>query len=316
MFYHDIKEHMSPSALAQWLGGRGQFVRSYFAMEKSPETKAMTAGTEIHALVEAGIIKAKHVYEHPEAELKVQVPGTDFYFLGRPDSYGKVVKIGGGYVAFVDYKSGKANGWDEKLPTDIKMRATAWLVWRACGEPEEVQGFVEFIQTTWDPDQKKVVPLDGKEIEVSSITYTADEMEAFTKVIANAMRDVNDFYEKWKESTGDFVNGKDVQAYAELRQEIEEKEAELDELAERILSQMEFGGEENHKTPAGTFFIKNTKTYEYPPTLKINYLNMGLVLEDAEAIGAATKAAKTNFELTNEPKEVRRSIQFRKAKEK
>ena len=219
-FYHDKKPHMSPSALAQWLGSRGSFVRSYFAEERGPETKAMTAGTEIHALVEAGIIKAKHVYQNNEIEVKVQVPGTDYYFLGRPDSY----EIDGEVARFVDYKSGKANGWDEKLPTDIKMRATAWLVWRSLGEPKQVHGFVEFIQTTWDPEQKKVVPIDGKETEVASIVYTAKELKAFTRVITTAMDDVNAFYEKWKESTGDFVNKADVERSVELRKAIDEAE--------------------------------------------------------------------------------------------
>lgn len=313
-FYHDVKPHMSPSALAQWLSGRGQFVRSYFAMEKGPETKAMTAGTEIHALVEAGIIKAKHVYGYAEAELKVQVPGTEYYFLGRPDSYEGMKSE---YASFVDYKSGKANGWDEKLPTDIKMRATAWLVWMQTGQPKKVLGFVEFFQTTWDPEQKKVVPIDGKETEVSKIVYTADELEAFTKVIIRAMEDVNTFYEKWKESTGDFVNAKDVERSVELRREITEKEMELDEVEERILSQMEFGGEENHKTPYGTYFIKTTKTYEYPKELR--FLLDGkeeFTLDKAERVASGVKAAKTNFELANDPKETKRKVQFRAARER
>lgn len=322
MFYHDLKAHMSPSALAQWLNSRGAFVRSYFAEERGPETAAMTAGTEIHALVEAGIIPAKHVYQHGEAELKVEVPGTSFYFLGRPDSYerhwsGK--KEGEGEPAdtayFVDYKSGKANGWDEKLPADIKMRATAWLVWRATGEPDKVCGFVEFIQTTWDPDQKKVVPMEGRDTEVTSIVYTADELRAFTKVIAKAMEDVNAFYEKWKESTGDFVSNGDVTRYAELKAEIATRETELDEVAERILGQMDFGGEENHKTPVGTFFVKTTKTYEYPAEMP--FLLDGeepYTLAKAERVASGVSAAKANYNLTNEPSSIKRSVQFRAAK--
>lgn len=312
-FYHDVKEHMSPSALSQWLGGRGQFVRSYFAGEKGPETKAMTAGTEIHALVEAGIIKAQHVYFNAEKELKVEVPGTEFHFLGRPDSF----ELQGAVAKFVDYKSGKANGWDEKLPTDIKMRATAWLVWRATGEPLMVHGFVEFIQTTWDPEQRKVVPVDGKETEVASIVYTADEMESFTKVIIRNMEAVNEFYEKWKESSGEFVSNADVMRSVELRRSIAEQEAELDEVEDRILSQMEFGGTENHKTPYGTYFIKTSKTYEYPKEL--HFLldgNEPFTLEKAERVASGVKAAKSNFELANDPKEVKRSVTFRAAKEK
>lgn len=312
-FYHEIKPHMSPSALSQWLGSRGSFVRSYFAGERGPETKAMTAGTEIHALVEAGIIKAKHTYQHNEMEVKVEVPGTSYHFLGRPDSY----EVDGEVAKFVDYKSGKANGWEEKLPTDIKMRATAWLVWRETGEPMQVHGFIEFIQTTWDPDLKKVVPIDGKETEVASIIYTAKELKAFTRVIATAMDDVNTFYEKWKDSSGEFVNNADVERSVELRNAIDKAEMELEEVEDRILSQMEFGGEETHKTSYGSFFIKTTKTYEYPKTLE--FLLDGeeeFTIEKAERVAAGVSAAKKNFELVNDPKEIKRSVNFRRAKEK
>ena len=320
-FYHDKKEHMSPSALDQWLNSRAAFIRSYFASERGPTTKAMEAGTQIHSLVEAGIIKAKHVYQHAEAKLKVQVPDTDLYFLGVPDSYERHwsgSKEGEGEpdeaAYFVDYKSGKANNWAEKLPTDIKMRATAWLVWMQTGNPKKVHGFIEYIQTTWDPNTKAVVPLEGKETEVLSITYTAAELEAFTKVITREMAAVNAEYEKWLQR-GDFVKAEDVDRYVALRNEIEVKEAELDEIADRIKDQMEFGGEENHKTPAGTFFIQEKSTYDYPQDLR--FLVDGAdeyTLEDADRVGAGLKAAKKNWELGNEPVSTNRTISFRAAK--
>lgn len=313
-YYHDIKEHLSPSALSQWLNGRGQFVRSYFAGEKGPETKAMTAGTEIHALIEAGIIKAKHGYAHNEEEVRVQVPGTDLFFMGKPDSYGPFL----GYANFVDYKSGKANNWQDKLPTDIKMRATAWLVWIKCEQPDYVRGYIEFFQTTWDPDQKKVVPVDDKETEVVSIIYTAKEMELMTKVIRNEMQNVNEFYEKWLKSSGEFVNNIDVEEAVELRNAIKEAEETLAEVEERILAQMDFGGVLNHKTDAGTFFVKETVKYEYPPELE--FLHNGkydCTLAEAEQMASEVKAAKKNYELINEPVgEPIYSLTFRAAKEK
>lgn len=312
-FYPDVKDGSSPSALAQWFNQRSSFIKSYFVGERGPETKAMQTGTEIHALIEAGIIKAKHVYEHAEKGLSVEIaPGR--VFRGRPDSHEGVNRAGS--VAFVDYKSGKANEWKEKLPTDIKMKATAWLVWKTSGEPEFVYGFVEYFQTTWDPNQKKVVLVDGVESDSIGITYRASELREFTQVILKAMDAVNDFYDVWIKSTGEFVNKEDVIRYGEVKQQIDDLEMKLGEIGERILIQMEAGGEETHKTPIGTFFVKETKTYEYPATIKINYLDMGLVLEDADAIGAATKAAKKNYELINEPKSTSRKMQFRPAKEK
>lgn len=312
MFYPDLKEYLSPSAMAQWMNGKSGFVKSYFEMDKSPETKAMTAGTEIHALLEAGIIKAKHAYDSNEMTIKVPVGETGFWFLGKPDSYESEAHLD--EVNFVDYKSGKANEWEKKLLSDIKMRATAWLVWTQTGMPGIVCGHIEFIQTTWDPEQKKVVPIDDKETEVVSIIYTADELLEFTKVIADTMREINEFYEKWKVSTGEFVSNEDVEKYAEIKRQIEEKELELDEVADRIKDQMEFGGRENHKTNFGTFFFKETNTYEYPKDLKFKVDNEDWTLEESEKVSMAVKATKVNYELVNEPKTTIRKIQFRQKK--
>lgn len=312
-FYPDVKDGLSPSALAQWLNSRGAFVKSYFAGERGPETKSMQTGTEIHALIEAGIIKAKHVYGNDEKDVSVEL-ALGRVFRGRPDSFGKVVKINNGSVAFVDYKSGKANDWKEKLPADLKMRATAWLVWKESDEPAIVEGFIEYFQTTWDPALKKVVLVEDTESEVISITYTSAELQSFTQVILKAMDDIDTFYEKWKDSTGDFVNKSDVEAYANLKTEIEQKEVELDELGERILSQMEFGGEENHKTSFGTFFVRETYTYEYPSDLPIG--DGVFTLEFAEEVAAKAKAAKSNYELVNDPKTTKRKINFRPTREK
>lgn len=312
MFYHDIKEHMSPSALAQWIDARSSFIKSYFRGEKSPETKAMTAGTKIHKLIEAGLIKAKCVYAHGEHELKAAVPGTDFRFLGRPDDYSDEKD---GIIEFVDYKSGKANEWKEKLPTDIKMKATAWLIWIEQGaKAETVIGHIEFIPTTWDPVAKEVVPIDGAPSEVITIEYSKADLLAFSGVIAGAMNEVNEYYEKWLKSTGDFVNNEDVARYIELKKEIDERETELGEVGDRIKGQMEFGGEENHKTPAGTFFFKITEKYEYPKDLPVGKSTLESTEELIDGLEAKVKTAKQGFELISEPVSSKTTINFRPAK--
>ena len=312
-FYHEIKEHMSPSALDQWKRQRSAFVATYFEKKEKVETQAMQTGKQIHMLIEAGLMKAKKVYKNGETEIKMQVPGTDFYFLGIPDSW---EKKGKDKALFVDYKSGKANDWKEKLPVDIKMKATAWLVWMKAGKPSRVDGAIEYIQTTWDPDAKKVVPVDDKESEVIEISYDAEEMEQFTRVIAEAMSEVNEAYLKWQQGTDAFVNQEDIAKYERLNAEKTNIEKEMDEIKERIKTQMEFGGLLNVKTPAGTFYITERKTYDYPPSLKIKYLDYGLVLEDAEAIGSAAKAAQKNYELLAGPISQSTSIGFRPAKAK
>ena len=312
-FYHEIKKHMSPSALDQWKRQRSAFVSSYFEQKEKVDTKAMQAGRQIHKLIEAGLIKAKKVYKNAEQELIERVPGSEYDFMGIPDSWEKKGKK---LALFVDYKSGKANDWKEKLPVDIKMKATAWLVWMMCDKPEIVKGAIEFIQTTWDPEAKAVVPIDGKESEVVEITYDAEDMEHFTRVIIESMNEVNEAYEKWLKGTDAFINQDDIAKYERLNVEKSNLEKEMDEIKERIKTQMEFGGLLNVKTPAGTFYITERKTFDYPANLKIKYLDMGLVLEDAEAIGSAAKAAQKNYELLAEPISQSTSIGFRPAKAK
>ncbi len=310
-FYPSKKGWISPSALDNWLRSRSAFIKTYFEGEKGPETAAMNAGTKVHKLIEAGLIKAKCVYDVCEQE-------TTFTFengvkvLGFPDSYTSIPDDG--QVRFVDYKTGKANGWEEKLPTDIKMKTTAWLVWQNTGKPDYVHGAIEFIQTTWDPDTKEVVPIEGKESELVTITYTAKELEEFTGVILQAIDDINAFYVKWLDKTDVFINDQDIQDYADLLAKETELTLKIDEVADRIKTQMEAGGIINHKTGFGTFYLTTRKTYDYPDNLLIR--NDGMTLKDASEIATQAKVAQKNYELMAEPKTESTSMGFRVAKQK
>lgn len=312
MFYPDKKPHMSPSALDAWLHNRSLFVRSYFEGEKTPETAAMTAGKKIHMLLEAGLMKAKKAFEINEEEIVIDM-GNGVKFLGRPDGREdrnpKADEVG-----FVDYKTGKANGWPEKLPTDVKMRATAWLVWKASGEPGRVDGYIEFLPTEWDPVAKEVIAKEDAESEVVHVTYSASELEQFTKVILRAMEEVNAFYEKWLKKTDAFMNQDDVDAYAEVRVKIADLEKQQEILEERLLTQMQFGGVSTLPTPAGTIYLTEKKTYEYPLDLEVEALGKKLTLEQTEEVNTAAKVAKKNYELIAEPKDTKWSVGFRKAR--
>lgn len=315
-FYHEKKEHMSPSAMATWFTSKANFVKSYFEGEKGPTTKAMEGGTVIHRLIEAGLIPAKHVYAMAEPELKFPVPGSDYFFMGRPDSCDEVAKDDA--ARFVDYKSGKANDWVKKLPTDLKMKATAWLVWMQTGKPSKVFGAVEFIATTWDPETRSVVPIEGIPTEEILITYQAEDLEAFTGVIVKTMDEVNAFYEKWGDSTSEFVSEEDVDRYIALEEKREAIVAEQDEIKERLQGQMEFGGILNHKDPRGTFYLTEKATYSYPKDLSFEVVDPAtseaemISLEKAGMVDAAAKAAKKNYELVSEPVSTSTSIGFRK----
>jgi len=314
MFYNDVKGYMSPSALAQWKQTRAGFVKSYFEGERSPETAAMKGGTTIHKLIELEMLPAKHVFGVNEEEIKVQVPGTGFYFLGRPDS--REAKAKKGVVRFVDYKSGKANDWEKKLPTDIKMRATAWLVWMVTGQPDTVVGSIEFIQTTWDPDAKEVIPLEGEESKIIEHIYRYEDLEEFTHIIIKTMGEVNDFYEKWLNASGDFMQEEDTAEYIALQNKIDKLVEKQDEVKERIMMQMEFGGLFNHKMDAGTFYITERKQYSIPESLTVKVGRKKYTLKDISEINTAAKVAESNYKLGSDPVSTSTSLGFRKTKPK
>lgn len=320
MFYHDKKEHMSPSAMQSWLHSRGSFIKSYFREERGIETKSMAFGTKVHALIEGGMLKATQVYDHNEATLKFEVlEGSGLYFLGKPDSYSDRIDDGDtSTVEFVDYKSGKTNGWDEKLPTDIKMLATAWLVWMATGKPDQVLGYIEFIETVWSSEEHDVVLVEGKETQVMGRVYTKAELENFTNAILKAMREVNLFYEKWLMASGEFVKEDDIELALELRGQIGKIEENLKEVEERIAIQMQFGGEESHPVEGkGTFYFKTSETWEYPDELAFVLDGTEpFTLGKAERVASGAKAVKKNYELVNEPATSKTTINFRKAAEK
>jgi hypothetical protein len=309
-FYPEVKPHMSPSAIQQWFNQRSAFVRSYFEGEKTPETASMRTGTKVHRMIEMGLIPAKCVYSHSEETLTVDL-GDGIKFLGVPDSY-----VGAGDKAmFADYKTGKANDWKEKLPTDIKMKATAWLVWNVTNRPKFVDGKIEYIATEWDQKEKAIVPIEGRETEVIEITYSHKELEAFTQVILKAIAEINEFYEKWLKKDASAINQKDIDAYIELKQAKDTAELAMKEIGQRILEQMEFGGIASHKVTGGSFYTITKKSWDYPENLPVDWKG-GITLEDAEAVAAATKTALKNYELATDPKTETTSIGFRTAKEK
>ena len=311
MFYHEIKEHMSPSSMDQWHRQRSAFIKTYFEGEKGPETAAMTFGTQVHALIEHGMLKVQKQWDRNEETLKHEA-GAGLYVLGKPDSFnGKVVK---NTAEFVDYKSGKKSDWEDKLPTDIKMKVTAWLVWMETGKPAAVIGHIEFMQTTWN-EEKRELELVEKETEVTSITYHKADLEAFTTVIVSTMTEINTFYEKWKDRTAEYVDEGDFRRLKELTDQRDQIDQEITSLKETIESQMTFGGLMTHKLEGvGTFSISERKTYKYPDSLRINYKDYGLTLNDFIEAEKCAKAAKKNYELITEPVSVATSVRFTPAK--
>jgi gas vesicle protein len=325
MFYPKEKPHMSPSSLASWNNSRSSFIKNYFEKAERVTTKAMEAGTMIHRLIEGGMMEAKRKYDINEGEVRVEMEGDvemdgDVDFMGFPDSYTE--EPIDGQARFVDYKSGKANNWEDKLPTDIKMRATAWLVWHMNDFPEEVVGEIEYIATTWDPAAKEVVPVEGAESEVIEYTYTKGELESFTEVIKKSVKDVNEFYEKWQDSSEDFINQDDISEYENLRSSKdkynEEIDEEIDEVQEKIENQMKFGGISTYRGEGGTYSLREYTTYAYPEELKVNYDGEELARPEAKKmlkeLKDAIKTAEKNYELASEPDTVKESISFRKKK--
>lgn len=291
MFYPDIKPHISPSALDSWHNSRSQFIKSYFDGVKMRETASMKAGKEIHALIEGGMIPVINRFAHIEKPITVELPSGVKVF-GIPDSYDDFSGF------FVDYKSGKENGWtDARLATDLKMKTTAWLVWQVSGKPAQVSGCIEYLATIWNTETREVQPTGEDNIVAASYTYTGEELEAFTAVIEKTIADVNAAYEEWLTSTDEYISADDIALYAELDEEISKLEERREEVKVRIADQLEFGKKQSVSTVFGTFSFRETKRWKYPKEI-----------DDLDAIA---KAARKKFETENDPATVSKSLMFR-----
>ncbi len=316
MFYPDQKGYISPSAIAMWFDQKSAFIKIYFEGIKTPETSAMKGGKKIHALIEAGIIKSNNVFDLNEEPITEEIDwkGGKYKVYGIPDSREILSPENKNRVKFVDFKTGKENGWEKKLPSDMKMKATAWLVWRATGKPTHVIGIIEYIKTEWDKDAREVVAKEG--IEAVSIKHIYDyaELDSFTISIAKAMDAINEEYEKWKESTTVFVSEDDMKEYAALKEQKDALDERMKEIGENIKAQLELGGKSTYKGNLGTFYLTERKSYKYPATLKVNYKDYGITLEDFEQIEASVAAAKKNYELENDPVSTSKNIGFRAPK--
>jgi len=116
MFYHEVKEHMSPSAHDTWHRSKSSFIQSYFELKKGPETAAMKFGTQVHALIEHGMLKVKKQFDQNEMGLRHEA-GNGLYYFGKPDSFqSKPVK---NTVEFVDYKTGKNARYADTKQLDL-----------------------------------------------------------------------------------------------------------------------------------------------------------------------------------------------------
>jgi len=322
-FYPDKKEGLSPSALQAWIENRSSFIKSYFLEERIQDTAAMSAGKKIHKLIEAGLMPAKKVFTVSEKEIRIELaPGK--VIRGFPDSHEELTeeeiaeqKGTNNLIEFVDYKSGKANGWEEKLGTDIKMKATAWLVWMKNDKPAQVRGYIEYFATQWDADTREIVPIEGVESELVETVYRYGELDEFTDVILKAFKEINEFYLKWLDRTDKFINEQDLEEYVSLKTKKEKLEMEMGAIAERILDEMNFGGITTHKTPLGTFYITERKTFEYPEKMILdNGMDLATTEEQVDALEKSIKKAKKNYELIAEPISTATSMGFRKPTEK
>lgn len=305
-FYPEIREHCSPSSLSTWYNSPSAFIKNYFVGDRVRETHSMSAGKRIHALIEGGFLGVNRHFS--ENEITVEIMLGDVKVLGTPDSFGLV----GGEAHFVDYKTGKENLWDaSKLSTDIKMKTTAWLVWKKLGCPKTVCGAIEYIPVIWDEDAHEIRPTGEPSVVAAEYCYTSGELEDYTKFILKVIDEVNEEYEKWLNSSDAFINQDDVLEYGEITAQIAELEAAQEILKQRIGEQMNFGSKSSIKTDVGTFYFSERATYNYPSDLSFVVKEEVYTLEESEKVSAGAKAAKQNFEMQNEPVSISRSLGFK-----
>lgn len=321
-FYPDVKPHISPSALATWHNQRSQFIKTYFKGEKLPETKAMQAGTNIHALIEMGIIEPINKFNNREKDLVTSlVEGEEgvIKVFGKPDAYNNFAD--NGTIKFVDYKTGKQNNWTpEAIATDLKMMVTAWLVLEEAKKYndsiQKVEAHIEYIPTQWNPDTWEIEPT-GEDHKDVVYTFDVATIQDLTSFIQKTVEQVNEEYLKYLESA-DFVDREDMAEYADLESQKKEIENKQKEIKERLQTQMDLGGVGTVSDGAmGTFYIMERKQYDYPDDLKVTTED-GKVYTKAqiEELEKAKKVAEKQYEQEHEPKAVSRSLGFRLPKKK
>lgn len=319
MFYPQIKKHLSPSAFQAWHNNRSLFIRSYFMGEKSPETSSMKAGTAIHSLIENGLYPAQKRFDRNEHEVVIEVK-DGVLALGKPDSYG--THAINGVIELVDYKTGKEDLWtNEKVAIDLKCKMTAWLVLMQHRKegytPTAVKHYLEYIPTFWNEEAHEIQPVPDVSSTVYEATYTAEELDEFTKVIEATIDEVNAEYPAFMASTDEFVNRDDVLELADINSQIVELEAKADIIKERLGEQLKMGNRKNFESVVGTVYITEKKTYEYPEDLLCKTEGgEEFTLADFETYSVGAKVAKKNYELSNEPKTVSQTVAFRAKKKK
>ncbi len=310
MFYPDQRDHISPYALSAFKSSKSTFIKRYFEEEEGYESPAMKRGTKIHSLIEMGAVKAKKKFDVHEEKIEIEVK-DGVTMLGYPDSRTE----GGDKVEVVDYKTGKTGKWEDKIHGDEKVMATAWLVWKEEGEPEEVTFHIEFIPVQWDDESEEMIPLEDQ-TEVITKVFKEDTLRKFTKVIEKTIDEVNEFYEKWQESTDQFIDKSLVEKYEMLDQEKREIEKEMDEIKEKLLGQMEIGGLGKFQSENGTFYTREREYYTYPDNMEIKVGDKKLSYREAKDVKKEMKNARKNYKMVAEPDSIKRSLSFRKNKKK
>lgn len=301
-YYPVIKPHISPSALDAWHNSRNSFIKSYFEGDSFKGNAATRFGTVIHKMIEQGLLSAKKDYANKEQTISVPL-GSGFsggvvQALGIPDAY----TLGGDVAYFVDYKTGKDDAWSaEKMASDLKMKFTAWLVLmenrRKGFNPVDVVSYIEFFQTEWSGKELRLI---DQESELYEFSYTAKELDKFTKVVEKTVAEVNTYYTEWLESSSEFVNQDDVKEFARIESEIVALTTKQDEIKSRIASQIEIGGKSDYKSEFGTFYFTEKKKWLYP--------------DEVDKLASEASAAKKKFETENDPVSISKSFGFRAKK--
>lgn len=310
-FYPNIKEYVSPSALSSWFTSKSGFIKSYFMGIKTPETLAMKAGTRIHKLIEIGAITPLRKFDRDENELSHEFGFVKLF--GKPDSF-TLDTDGICPSEFVDYKTGQNETWDaHTLKSDIKMLATAYLVWVHNSRPKEVTGHIEWIETVYDKEQKDIVPT-GRPHELYTVVYEVHDFNKFESLLQKTVAEINAEYEKFLSSEEVPIDPDLIEEFQSLEAQSIVIEARKEEIKNGIAEQMKIANKRSLPLEIGTFSISEKKKYEYPNSLRVNYGTYGLVLEDVEEINKALKAVKKIWERENEPVEVTTSVSFRAKK--
>ena len=299
-----VEGYISSSQLRTWKENPEKYIKQYIRGEQQFTSKYMTYGSDIHKQLETAKFSDEvldfislQLPDMPEKEFEINVPFSKTRIMGKFDGLDVSKNI------VYDYKTGKAGTWtQEKLDEDIQMMFYGKLCYEQYGVyftvkvvhlvTEEIDGEVKltgdfhiFEKVITSKDIKKIDKLLNEFIAWAD-GLTIDQLEP-VEIPEDVMHDMSKL--------------------AVIKEIIESKTKLFEETKALLDEKLKSLNIPEVKSEFGSAFYVRKTIYEYPKSI----VSLEEKIEEKKKL---LKKKKEVFESKNEPKEVKKTLNFRPAK--